>query len=436
MSVYRRVVVITGDLVEGSGNFTTAHRIGTWFARVGLGVHIVHSRELHSVNAGDVLFVLGIHAIKGGLPCCSSSLLRTKPLWILLSGTDMNEDVVCGESDRQAAIEFVCRKAERVIAVSPGVARRYAAFVASLSGKSARHTLAAGGETLFCDRHLAPCRYIASAVDLLTEASAPASASLAVGDELAAEEVNMRKHLQLPAACKVALLVASIRAVKAPGFLLPAVLRSGTFASAGAASTASEAMRASCSAGAGCPESPCSDGPRFALVVIGPVLDAELRCKLDAEGLRDASCSCKDGKTPSHPMSSSTVVIYHSALPRAELLSWLRQSDMALNTSESEGQSNAILEAMCLGVPVAARNVEGNADLIVHGSTGLLFDSPEEGLHQCLHLCGLRDGGWPAAAELAARARSWAQEAHSVAAEAAAWTELLRADGFCEPSAP
>lgn len=422
MSGCRSSVIITGDLVAGSGNFTTAHRIGTWLSRAGLDARIVHARDLPSVAVDNVVFVVGIHAIKGGLPCCSSPALRAKPLWILLSGTDMNEDVVRGGSERQSAIEFVCRKADTVVAVSPGVARRYAAFVASLSGRPSRAALAVGSDTLLCDRPLAPYRYIASAVDLLTEPSPQASALLREDDESTATTANMRRHLNLPAACKIALLVASIRAVKAPGYLLPAVLRCGPLAVE--------------AAGAGCGKPPTTDGPSFAVVVVGPIMDADLRCKLASEGLPDAVCSCKGTKSGSYSIGTEAVAVYHPALPRAELLSWLRQADVALNTSESEGQSNAVLEAMSLGVPVAARNVEGNADLIVHGSTGLLFDSPEEGLSQCLHLCGLRDGGWPAAGELAARARTWALEAHSLDAEAAAWTELLRSHGYCEPPAP
>jgi glycosyltransferase involved in cell wall biosynthesis len=46
--------------------------------------------------------------------------------------------------------------------------------------------------------------------------------------------------------------------------------------------------------------------------------------------------------------------------------------DALWSTSAYEGQSNAILEAMALGVPVVATDVPGTRDLVVHGQTGFL----------------------------------------------------------------
>ena len=54
--------------------------------------------------------------------------------------------------------------------------------------------------------------------------------------------------------------------------------------------------------------------------------------------------------------------------------------DMLWSTSAYEGQSNAILEAMTVGVPVVATDIPGTRDLVVHDQTGLLvpadFDTP------------------------------------------------------------
>ncbi|MDR0871146.1 MAG: glycosyltransferase [Planctomycetaceae bacterium] len=48
------------------------------------------------------------------------------------------------------------------------------------------------------------------------------------------------------------------------------------------------------------------------------------------------------------------------------------QFDVLLNSSAYEGQSNSILEAMALGIPVIATDIPGNTDLVVDGGTGFL----------------------------------------------------------------
>ncbi|XP_015679100.1 glycosyltransferase 1 domain-containing protein 1 [Protobothrops mucrosquamatus] len=69
------------------------------------------------------------------------------------------------------------------------------------------------------------------------------------------------------------------------------------------------------------------------------------------------------------------------------LLPAIRQEDLhavmencfaVVNSSVSEGMSAAILEAMDLNVPVLARNIPGNAAVIVHQTTGLLYSTPQE----------------------------------------------------------
>ncbi|KAF2982740.1 hypothetical protein EK904_008481, partial [Melospiza melodia maxima] len=65
-------------------------------------------------------------------------------------------------------------------------------------------------------------------------------------------------------------------------------------------------------------------------------------------------------------------------LPQPELHAALRCCLALVNSSSSEGMSAAILEAMDLEVPVLARNIPGNAAIIKHKETGLLFSTPQE----------------------------------------------------------
>jgi glycosyltransferase involved in cell wall biosynthesis len=123
-------------------------------------------------------------------------------------------------------------------------------------------------------------------------------------------------------------------------------------------------------------------------------------------------------------------------------------ADVVLNTSVSEGQSGALLEAMAAGaVPVVARANEGNASLVVHGVTGLLFGPPtvaagseldrrklaEEGLASCLSIMPRAHAGDAAAAaaaqalrrQLVAGAARHVRERHSPAGEREAWARVL-----------
>ncbi|XP_014743065.1 PREDICTED: glycosyltransferase 1 domain-containing protein 1 isoform X1 [Sturnus vulgaris] len=70
-------------------------------------------------------------------------------------------------------------------------------------------------------------------------------------------------------------------------------------------------------------------------------------------------------------------------LPQEELQAAVSRSCALVNSSTSEGMSAAILEAMDLDIPVLARNIPGNAAIIKHKETGLLFSTPQELLWLC-----------------------------------------------------
>lgn len=59
---------------------------------------------------------------------------------------------------------------------------------------------------------------------------------------------------------------------------------------------------------------------------------------------------------------------------RADLPDLLAACDIFVLSSNSEGMSNTIIEAMAAAKPVIATNVGGNPELVVHGHTGLLVE--------------------------------------------------------------
>lgn len=78
-----------------------------------------------------------------------------------------------------------------------------------------------------------------------------------------------------------------------------------------------------------------------------------------------------------HPELSGRLLI-SEFLPHNDFIAFLAECDLLVNSSESEGMSGVILEAMNLGVPCLVRANEGNCQLIQNGANGLTFSSVEE----------------------------------------------------------
>lgn len=69
---------------------------------------------------------------------------------------------------------------------------------------------------------------------------------------------------------------------------------------------------------------------------------------------------------------------YLGEIPKNAIADSMRQADVILNHSESEGVSNALVEAAALGRPILARNIDGNRTVVQHGDNGLLYDNQQQ----------------------------------------------------------
>lgn len=97
------------------------------------------------------------------------------------------------------------------------------------------------------------------------------------------------------------------------------------------------------------------ESPPPRLAFCGPVLDAGYGQRLlDAVAVR--------------PWVAWLGIIPPLAMPDA-----LRQADVIVNNSFSEGLSNALVEAATLGRPIVARDIPGNAAVVTAGVNGLLY---------------------------------------------------------------
>ncbi len=107
---------------------------------------------------------------------------------------------------------------------------------------------------------------------------------------------------------------------------------------------------------------------------------------------------------------------------KALIADYWRISDIGLLTSDFEGLSNALLEAMASGVPMIGSEVSGNVDLIAHGRTGWLFPPRDiDRLSACLD----EAFSMPASA-LRALGKAACERAHATVGVARIWAEILR----------
>nr|KAF6275256.1 glycosyltransferase 1 domain containing 1 [Pipistrellus kuhlii] len=109
-------------------------------------------------------------------------------------------------------------------------------------------------------------------------------------------------------------------------------------------------------------------------------------------------------------------------MPQADLHAAEKNCLALVNSSLSEGMSAAILEAMDLEVPVLARNIPGNAAVVQHGVTGLLFSNPQEFVQLARRLVRDPELG----AKLVARGREYVRTRHCWRAERDTYQRLVR----------
>ncbi|XP_077917256.1 glycosyltransferase 1 domain-containing protein 1 isoform X5 [Halichoerus grypus] len=117
--------------------------------------------------------------------------------------------------------------------------------------------------------------------------------------------------------------------------------------------------------------------PNVYMVIVGPEVDPVFTREVKAKVKRTAG------------------VRLLGEMPQEDLHAALKNCFAVVNSSVSEGMSAAILEAMDLEVPVLARNIPGNAAVVKHEVTGLLFSDPQRSSSSLLPPGGVMgaDGG-------------------------------------------
>ncbi|CAL8247522.1 unnamed protein product [Merluccius merluccius] len=146
------------------------------------------------------------------------------------------------------------------------------------------------------------------------------------------------------------------------------------------------------------------EDPLNVLVIIGPEIDSALTEEVEAVAQRRAGVFLAQGRS------------------QQELHAAVRRCFAVVNSSISEGMSAAILEAMHLEVPVVARDIPGNAAVVQHEVTGLLYSTPQEFVCQSQRL--LSDGGLRAS--LVRKAKLYVEQQHSMKRERETYHSLVQ----------
>ncbi len=111
---------------------------------------------------------------------------------------------------------------------------------------------------------------------------------------------------------------------------------------------------------------------------------------------------------------------YIGEIPHAEMGAVFEKADVVLNTSHSEGQPAAILEAMGYGKPVLVSNVAGNNGMVENGKTGYLFNDQKQFLDYAAELINNNE----ARQRIGMQAKQYAAAHHSPSFEAEALLKI------------
>ncbi len=113
---------------------------------------------------------------------------------------------------------------------------------------------------------------------------------------------------------------------------------------------------------------------------------------------------------------------YAGVVPYEVMKVWYENSHIVINSSESEGQSLALLEAMAAGRPVIARKNEANLQLIRHKETGWLYETKSdfmEAVHSIIQDVFLRN-------RVIHQAKKWIYQHYSPEREAFDYIQLYK----------
>lgn len=113
---------------------------------------------------------------------------------------------------------------------------------------------------------------------------------------------------------------------------------------------------------------------------------------------------------------------YLGQIPHSQMGELYKQGDIVLNTSLSEGQPSAILEAMSLGIVPIVSNNNGNRSIVKHRHTGFIYRNDIDFLKYAEEL--MKNKLYRL--EIGKQGRKFVKEYHSLEHEISALTEIYK----------
>lgn len=142
--------------------------------------------------------------------------------------------------------------------------------------------------------------------------------------------------------------------------------------------------------------------PAIRLVIAGGIIDQDY-----AATIRSLLCNARYAQ-------------WLGEIPLKRMGALYARADVVLNCSRFESMPNTLLEAMAMGRPVLAADIQGNRTLVRHGDTGLLYRDTDSFTESVVRLAG--DDGLRA--ELGWRAEEFVHSSFSPQHEAAAYMRI------------
>ncbi|VFV40205.1 glycosyltransferase 1 [Lynx pardinus] len=358
-----------------TGNAVTAERVRDHLEAAGHVCILKDASDLESsseiaklIEAESLEAALALHLYRGGRLLQGHGI----PFGIIFGGTDLNEDVNHGEKKKvmgqvleEARFAVAFTESMKEMAQTQWKARQISWAVTCAAGRTGELT-----KPMEVLPHARPSERAAGKIYVQSQ-------GIVTGPNSAFNWNTFLRQSGINQSADnlhIFLLVCGLRQVKDPLYLVDAF---------------SEWHR---------------EEPNVYMVIVGPEVDPVFTREVGARVKRAAG------------------VRLIREMPQGDLHAALKNCFAVVNSSVSEGMSAAILEAMDLEVPVLARNIPGNAAVVKHEVTGLLFSDPQEFVQLAKRL--VSDPALER--EIVANGREYVRARHSWQAERCTYQNLIR----------